>query len=93
MRVIYGIVRYWHNLYASTSLANDRQLLPNVDFVNSKLVAKCNRQLIGKSSQSADTVTVLTRFPERKRCTGEFPASLTKMLFCHESARTCSARF
>nr|CAB3267252.1 E3 ubiquitin-protein ligase TRIP12 [Phallusia mammillata] len=46
MRVVFGLTKYWHNLYAPTSLVTDRQLLPTADFVNNKLVAKCNRQLL-----------------------------------------------
>nr|XP_026689713.1 E3 ubiquitin-protein ligase TRIP12 [Ciona intestinalis] len=44
-RVIFGLTRYWHTLYTPSILSTDRPLLPISDFVNTKLSAKCSRQL------------------------------------------------
>uniref|UniRef100_H2YD20 E3 ubiquitin-protein ligase n=1 Tax=Ciona savignyi TaxID=51511 RepID=H2YD20_CIOSA len=44
-RVIFGLTRYWHTLYAPSMLATDRLLLPMSEFINTKLSAKCSRQL------------------------------------------------
>ncbi|CAH1643332.1 unnamed protein product [Spodoptera littoralis] len=45
LRALHALSRHWHTLYRAACLPDHRPLVPNADFINSKLAAKANRQL------------------------------------------------
>ncbi|XP_022824637.1 E3 ubiquitin-protein ligase TRIP12 isoform X2 [Spodoptera litura] len=45
LRALHALSRHWHTLYRAACLPDQRPLVPNADFINSKLAAKANRQL------------------------------------------------
>ncbi|XP_059049375.1 E3 ubiquitin-protein ligase TRIP12 [Achroia grisella] len=45
LRALHALARHWPDLYRAACLPDHRPLVPNADFINSKLAAKANRQL------------------------------------------------
>ncbi|CAK1548387.1 unnamed protein product [Leptosia nina] len=45
LRALHALSRHWHTLYRAACLPDHRPLVPNSDFINTKLAAKANRQL------------------------------------------------
>nr|XP_026484610.1 E3 ubiquitin-protein ligase TRIP12 isoform X1 [Vanessa tameamea]XP_026484611.1 E3 ubiquitin-protein ligase TRIP12 isoform X1 [Vanessa tameamea] len=45
LRALHALSRHWHTLYRAACLPDHRPLVPNVEFINTKLAAKANRQL------------------------------------------------
>ncbi|XP_045486330.1 E3 ubiquitin-protein ligase TRIP12 isoform X3 [Pieris rapae] len=45
LRALHALSRHWHTLYRAACLPDHRSLVPNSDFINTKLAAKANRQL------------------------------------------------